>query len=119
MKDNFYEHLKKYLNETPKQTILEDWNKSKEYDKVGVTVDEFLLLNKKKVKVYQIKCIGQYKNIEGEGKFNSKQIYVNYPTQEQINDFVDRCCNSRHPHNLYDLDINNIKTIVLELELLT
>jgi hypothetical protein len=116
MENDFYKDLVGYFNETPKEKIMEDWNKSKEYDNIGITVDEFLSTVKKKV--YQIKCIGHYKNIEGEGKFNSKQIYVNYPTQEQINDFVDRCCNSEHPHSLYDLDINNIKTIVLELELI-
>jgi hypothetical protein len=40
--DNFYEKLKQYFEETPREKILEDWGKSAEYDKVGPTVDEFL-----------------------------------------------------------------------------
>lgn len=40
--DNFVEDLKKYFDETPKEKVLEDWNKSKEFDKVGPTVDEFI-----------------------------------------------------------------------------
>lgn len=115
MENDFYKDLVGYFNVTPKEKILEDWNKSKEYDKVGITVDEFLSTLKKKV--YQIKVVGGRKNLESTGTFNSKQIYLNYPTQEQIDSFVFRCCNSKHPHTLYDLDINNIKTIVLELEL--
>jgi hypothetical protein len=40
--DNFLEELKKYFKETPKEKILEDWEKSKELDNVGVSVEEFL-----------------------------------------------------------------------------
>ena len=40
--NNFYEELKKYLEETPREKILEDWAKSAESDNVGPTVAEFL-----------------------------------------------------------------------------
>jgi|688.fasta_scaffold1200846_2 hypothetical protein len=39
---NFLEELKEYFRTTSKEQILEDWNKSQEYDKVGPTVDEFI-----------------------------------------------------------------------------
>lgn len=42
MKNNFYEDLKKYFEETPREKVLEDWEKSKECDKVGPTVNEYL-----------------------------------------------------------------------------
>lgn len=37
--NNFYEELKKYFETTPKSKIHEDWNKTVEFDKVGVTFD--------------------------------------------------------------------------------
>jgi hypothetical protein len=43
--NNFYEKLKEYLKNTPKEKILEDWSKSKESDKIGITVEEFLKYN--------------------------------------------------------------------------
>lgn len=39
---NFLEELKKYFNSTPAEKVLSEWNKSKEYDAVGPTMDEFL-----------------------------------------------------------------------------
>jgi hypothetical protein len=35
------EELKEYFRNNTKEKILEDWEKSKKYDKVGPTVDEF------------------------------------------------------------------------------
>lgn len=40
--ENFIEKLKKYFAETPRETVLEDWEKSKECDNVGITVEEFI-----------------------------------------------------------------------------
>lgn len=39
---NFLEELKEYFRTTSKEKILEDWNKSQEYDKIGPTVDEYI-----------------------------------------------------------------------------
>jgi hypothetical protein len=39
---NFYEKLKEYFETTPREKVLEDWNKSAHLDKVGPTVDEFI-----------------------------------------------------------------------------
>jgi hypothetical protein len=40
--NNFYEELKHYFETTPREKVLEDWNKSAEFDKIGPTVEEFL-----------------------------------------------------------------------------
>ena len=40
--ENFVEKLKKYFEETPREKVLEDWEKTKEWDNVGITVEEFL-----------------------------------------------------------------------------
>ena len=43
MKNNsFYEKLKKYLKDTPKDEVLRGWEETKEYDEIGPTVEEFL-----------------------------------------------------------------------------
>ena len=42
------EELKEYFRNNTKEKILEDWEKSKKYDEVGITVDEFLKLQPKK-----------------------------------------------------------------------
>jgi hypothetical protein len=47
---NFYEKLKQYFEETPREKVLEDWAKSAEYNNVGPTVDDFL--NNTKEKMY-------------------------------------------------------------------
>jgi hypothetical protein len=39
---NFYEKLKEYFNTTPREKVLEDWNKSADFDKVGPTLYEFI-----------------------------------------------------------------------------
>ena len=39
---NFQEKLVEYFNNTPREKILEDWDKSVEYDKIGPTMEEFL-----------------------------------------------------------------------------
>jgi hypothetical protein len=39
---NFYEKLKEYFENTPREKVLEDWNKSAHLDNVGPTVDEFI-----------------------------------------------------------------------------
>jgi hypothetical protein len=41
--NNFFEDLKKYFETTSQEKILEDWSKSEEFDKIGPTVEEFLI----------------------------------------------------------------------------
>ena len=40
--NNFYEDLKHYFETTPREKVLEDWNKSAEFDKIGPTMEEFI-----------------------------------------------------------------------------
>jgi hypothetical protein len=42
METNFLDKLKAYFDNTPREKVLEDWNKSADLDKVGPTIDEFL-----------------------------------------------------------------------------
>ena len=37
------QELEKYFKETPREKVLEDWEKSRDCDNVGITVEEFLL----------------------------------------------------------------------------
>ncbi len=41
--NNFFEDLKKYLEETPKEKIFSVWEKSAGMDSVGVSVEKFLV----------------------------------------------------------------------------
>ena len=67
--------------------------------------------------LYQICAKGRYASFDGETKYYSKNAYVNKPTQDEIDSFVDRCCNSEHPNNLYDLDKGTVETFIVELKL--
>lgn len=40
--DNLLENLKRYFETTPREEVLEDWEKTKAYDAVGITVSELL-----------------------------------------------------------------------------
>ena len=42
MVSNLLEELKQYFENTPREQILEDWERTKEYEGVGHTADEFL-----------------------------------------------------------------------------
>lgn len=43
---NFFEDLVKYFENTPEGQIKKDWEATKEFDNIGITVDEFLAQNK-------------------------------------------------------------------------
>ena len=40
--NNFFEEVRKYLEETPQEKVLEDWAKSAHLDDVGPSVEDFL-----------------------------------------------------------------------------
>jgi hypothetical protein len=40
--NNFFEELKSYFEQNDQNTILSDWEKSKEYDKIGPSMKDFL-----------------------------------------------------------------------------
>lgn len=41
MKKSITEELRDYFKKTPNEKILKDWEKTKDCDKIGITVDEF------------------------------------------------------------------------------
>jgi len=60
MKD-FAKELEKYFEETPREKVLEDWEKTKEWDQVGPTFDDFMnnnlkIINIEKVEHYIVEC---------------------------------------------------------------
>lgn len=65
--------------------------------------------------LYQICAKGRYKSFEGETKYRSKNVYISKPSKEEIDSFVDRCCNSEHPNNLFDLDKDTVQVFIDEL----
>ena len=68
--------------------------------------------------IYQIHAKGKYKHFEGdEGKYHSQKVYKGNPTQKDINKFIDRCCNNKHPDDLMDLDEDTVEIKIVELEL--
>jgi len=71
----------------------------------------------KGTKLYQICCEGSRKSFNGIAKFHSKKVYLDTPTPDQIESFVDSCCNSKFPHNLYDLKREGLIVKILELEI--
>lgn len=66
--------------------------------------------------LFQICAKGKYANFDGETKYYSKHVYLEKPSQKEIDAFVYKCCNSEHPKNLFDLDIDTVETYILELE---
>lgn len=65
--------------------------------------------------LYQICVEGRYQAFDGRGKFVSKKVYLSPPSQREIEDFMDRCCNTKPPNNLLDLDRSTAKVVVFEL----
>ena len=70
--NNFYEALKHYFNTTPKDKVLEDWDKSAEHDKIGVTVEEFLDNTKKQETLEEVKDLNFWRN-------NCEENYITTP----------------------------------------
>jgi hypothetical protein len=49
--------LKQYLENTPKEEVIEGWEQTKEFDEVGVPMDEFLKSkSENKMKLFLVNC---------------------------------------------------------------
>jgi len=72
---------------------------------------------KEGTRLYQICAKGRYALFEGETIYYSKKVYLNEPTTENIDEFIEKCCNSNVPNNLYDLDRKTVQIYILELEI--
>ena len=67
--------------------------------------------------LYQICAKGKYASFDGKTKYYSKNAYINKPSQDEIDSFIDKCCNSKHPKNLYDLEKETVEIFIVELKL--
>jgi hypothetical protein len=63
--------------------------------------------------LYQICAKGRYKSFDGETKYYSKNVYINKPSKQEIDSFIKRCTNSKHPNNLFDLDEKTIEIFII------
>jgi hypothetical protein len=68
--NNFYEKLKQYFEETPREKILEDWAKSAEFDNVGPTVDDFLNNTNKQEQTFKQKLVIELNEYDYTGSSN-------------------------------------------------
>lgn len=70
----------------------------------------------KGTKLYQICVSGRCKHFEQEEKYMSAEAYLEKPSQEIIDNFVKRCCESQDEfQSLSDLDPNYVVVRVNEL----
>ena len=67
------------------------------------------------MKIYQLKAKGKYKYFENEGTIFSKKVFTNIPTDNDIDEFYNKCINSEY--ELMDLD-EETKITGVELELI-
>lgn len=44
--NNILEDLKKYFQDTPQEQIMKEWAETEKYDKVGPSIEEFLIKTK-------------------------------------------------------------------------
>lgn len=65
--------------------------------------------------LYQIVAEGIYKHIDGKGRHVSKKVFLSPPTSKDIDEFLEKCCNSAHPGDIYDLEKSSVKVTVTEL----
>ena len=75
--NNFCEALKNYFDTTPREKVLEDWAKSAEHDKMGVTVEKQETLEEAAKKIYgsdESKDVEYYAFILG-AKWQQERMY--------------------------------------------
>ena len=67
--------------------------------------------------IYQISVNGSLKNMDGRHTFQSRKVFLNEPTQNDIDEFLEACSNSEYPHDLYDIEKEGSKVKILKLQL--
>jgi glycerol-3-phosphate dehydrogenase len=71
-----------YFKNTPKKKVKEDWKKSEKYDKVGITVNEFMKgLKKDKATFMQEYLTRNMKNVNE--KLHGQYLKILADTEEQ------------------------------------
>jgi hypothetical protein len=107
---NFYEDLKKHFENTPREKLLEEWEKSAESDKVGPTVEEFL--NHSKQETLEEAAKNQWGNVHRTGvlgfiegaKWMKERMY----SEEEVLDLLNNC-RSENPIDVEKWFENNKK----------
>lgn len=68
------------------------------------------------MKIYQINIIGESDVVSDTFKAHSKRVYMHYPTENEINEFVQKCStggfinlNSDKPYNVVITELEVIK----------
>lgn len=90
--ENFYDKLVEYFINSPEEKILEDWEKSAEFDNVGVKMDEFLKENNKET--FEEFPIHNFMSIEPTNKKQQKELESNrirLGIKNKEEDFVLKC----------------------------
>lgn len=83
--ENFFEELKKYFESTPKDKILSDWEKTKDFDNIGPRIDEFLNITKNmrierfEIKEEHLKLLNRSYVSWGDSEFGAACIYPKKP----------------------------------------
>jgi hypothetical protein len=74
--------MEEYFKNTPKEKIQDDWKKSEQYDKVGITVNEFMKdLKKDKATFMQEYLTRNMKNVNE--KLHGQYLKILADTEEQ------------------------------------
>jgi hypothetical protein len=122
---NFYEDLKKHFENTPREKLLEEWEKSAESDKVGPTVEEFL--NNSKQETVEEAAKNQWGNVHRTGvlgfiegaKWQEERMY----SEEDMLAFLDWSKSTNKEKSEYELkcllngkDIDSKKLFIMWFE---
>ena len=84
--NNFYEELKHYFETTPREKVLEDWNKSVEFDKIGPTVEEFLGMIQETIEEAADLWATDTKNVHPADSFIAKKSFIQGAKSQQEQD---------------------------------
>jgi hypothetical protein len=84
--NNFYEELKHYFETTPREKVLEDWNKSAEFDKIGPTVEEFLGMIQETIEEAADLWATDTKNVHPDDSFIAKKSFIQGAKSQQEQD---------------------------------
>jgi hypothetical protein len=84
--NNFYEELKHYFETTPREKVLDDWNKSAEFDKIGPTVEEFLGMIQETIEEAADLWATDTKNVHPADSFIAKKSFIQGAKSQQEQD---------------------------------
>lgn len=79
--NNFFEELKKYFQNTPREQILEDWARTEKFDELGPTVEEFITNTQ------------QYHKVRLEDPLDTEVHFSNDNLSPEFTSGFFNCCN--------------------------